>query len=84
MNLELLKIWDSARKTVFLITHSISEAVFLSDRVIVLSPRPGRILADISIDLPRPRNLDMLTNEQFGAYSREIRHLLDAGRTHTA
>ena len=84
MNLELLNIWDAARKTVFLITHSISEAVFLSDRVIVLSPRPGRILADVRIDLPRPRNLDMLTEPAFGAYARQIRRLLDAGRTHTA
>ncbi|MCC7016873.1 MAG: ABC transporter ATP-binding protein [Rhodospirillales bacterium] len=78
MGLELLKIWDAARKTVFLITHSISEAVFLSDRVIVLSPRPGRILAEVTIDLPRPRNLDMLSDEAFGAYTRRIRHMLDA------
>ncbi len=78
MGLELLKIWDAARKTVFLITHSISEAVFLSDRVIVLSPRPGRILAEVAIDLPRPRNLDMLSDETFGAYTRRIRHVLDA------
>ncbi len=78
MGLELLKIWDMARKTVFLITHSISEAVFLSDRVIVLSPRPGRILAEIDIDLPRPRNLDMLSDETFGNYTRRIRRVLDA------
>ena len=83
MNLELLNIWDAARKTVFLITHSISEAVFLSDRVIVMSPRPGRIIADVAIDLPRPRNLDMLTEPAFGAYARKIRHLLDAGRVHS-
>jgi len=78
MGLELLKIWDAARKTVFLITHSISEAVFLSDRVIVLSPRPGRILAEIAIDLPRPRNLDLLSDEAFGIYTRRIRRVLDA------
>ena len=77
MGLELLKIWDAARKTVFLITHSISEAVFLSDRVIVLSPRPGRILAEISINLPRPRSLDLLSDEAFGVYTRQIRRILD-------
>ena len=77
MGLELLKIWDAARKTVLLITHSISEAVFLSDRVIVLSPRPGRILAEVSINLPRPRNLDMLSDETFGAHTRRIRRVLD-------
>ena len=78
MGLELLKIWDAARKTVFLITHSISEAVFLSDRVIVLSPRPGRILAEVTIDLPRPRALDLLSDEAFGVYTRQIRRVLDA------
>jgi NitT/TauT family transport system ATP-binding protein len=78
MGLELLKIWDTARKTVFLITHSITEAVFLSDRVIVLSPRPGRILADVPIALPRPRNLDMLSDETFGMFTRRIRRVLDA------
>jgi NitT/TauT family transport system ATP-binding protein len=78
MGLELLKIWDTARKTVFLITHSITEAVFLSDRVIVLSPRPGRILADVPIALPRPRNLDMLSDETFGTFTRRIRRVLDS------
>ncbi len=78
MGLELLKIWDTARKTVFLITHSITEAVFLSDRVIVLSPRPGRILADVPITLPRPRNLDMLSDETFGTFTRRIRRVLDS------
>jgi NitT/TauT family transport system ATP-binding protein len=84
MGLELLKIWDAARKTVFLITHSISEAVFLSDRVIVLSPRPGRILAEVTIDLPRPRNLDMLSDETFGSYTRRIRRVLDASTAASA
>lgn len=52
---ELLRIWERERKTVVLVTHSIEEAVKLSDRVIVLSPRPGTIKAEICIDLPRPR-----------------------------
>jgi NitT/TauT family transport system ATP-binding protein len=79
MNIELLKIWHSAKKTVFLITHSISEAAFMSDRVIVMSPRPGRIIEDVRIDLPRPRNLDLLSEAAFGNYTRKLRHLLDHG-----
>ena len=79
MNLELLKIWHSAKKTVFMITHSISEAAFMSDRVIVMSPRPGRIIEEVAIGLPRPRNLDLLSDAAFGNYTRRLRHLLDQG-----
>jgi NitT/TauT family transport system ATP-binding protein len=78
MNAEVLKIWEATGKTVFMITHSIAEAVFMSDRVIVMSPRPGRIIAERRINLPRPRNLDLLSDEKFGSYTREIRHLLDS------
>jgi NitT/TauT family transport system ATP-binding protein len=55
MNYELLKIWESRRKTVMFVTHSVTEAVFLSDRVVVMSKRPGRIIDDIRVDMPRPR-----------------------------
>lgn len=79
MNLELLAIWSATRKTVLLITHSITESVFLADRVIVMSPRPGRVVEEITIDLPRPRSLDMINNEIFGKYVRRIRELLGAG-----
>jgi NitT/TauT family transport system ATP-binding protein len=79
MNIELLKIWQSAKKTVFMITHSIPEAAFMSDRVIVMSPRPGRIVEDVAIDLPRPRDLDLLSDATFGEYTRRLRHLLDHG-----
>ena len=79
MNIELLKIWQSAKKTVFMITHSISEAAFMSDRVIVMTPRPGRIIEDVMIDLPRPRNLDLLSDAGFGDYTRRLRRLLDRG-----
>jgi NitT/TauT family transport system ATP-binding protein len=78
MNLELLRIWREARKTVVFITHSIPEAVFLADRVVVMSARPGRIVEVVSVDLPRPRDLDMMASDEFGVYTRKIRHLFDA------
>ncbi|HZP79496.1 MAG TPA: ABC transporter ATP-binding protein, partial [Pseudolabrys sp.] len=73
MNLDLQRIWTHNRKTVLFITHSISEAVFLSDRVIVMSPRPGRVAADVDIDLARPRKLSVRESPQFGKYVGQIR-----------
>ncbi|MDR2332392.1 ABC transporter ATP-binding protein [Diaphorobacter ruginosibacter] len=69
LNVELLRIWQEMRQTVVLITHSIAEAVLLSDRVLVMSERPGKIIQEINIDLPRPRD-PRLTKEQvrFGQY----------------
>jgi NitT/TauT family transport system ATP-binding protein len=84
MNSEVLKIWDTTRKTVFMITHSISEAVFMSDRVVVMSPRPGRVIAEIPIALSRPRHIDMLSEERFGGYTRELRRLLDVSALQAA
>lgn len=73
LNIELLRIWEEHRQTVFLVTHSINEAVFLSDRVVVMSPRPGRIIEDIRIDLPRPRAVrETRANPRFAEY---INHL---------
>jgi NitT/TauT family transport system ATP-binding protein len=59
-----------------LVTHSISEAVFLADRIVLLSPRPGRINTVIEIDFERPRSLDLQTNEKFQAIANRLRHRL--------
>lgn len=76
MNLELLRIWGEATKTVFFITHSIAEAVFLGDRVIVMTPRPGRIAEIIEMDLPRPRKTELRDTPEFTSYVRHIRKSL--------
>jgi NitT/TauT family transport system ATP-binding protein len=78
MNLDLMKIWAGSGKTILLITHSISEAVLLGDRVVVMSPRPGRIAEIIEIDLPRPRGLAITATPAFGAYAERVRNLLFA------
>jgi NitT/TauT family transport system ATP-binding protein len=75
MNLDLQQIWQENRKTVLFVTHSIAEAVFLGDRVFVMAPRPTRILEDIAIDLPRPRNLDIRETPQFAGYIHKIMHI---------
>jgi NitT/TauT family transport system ATP-binding protein len=76
MNLELQRIWAESGKTIFLITHSIPEAVFLADRIFVMSPRPGRVVDEIRPELPRPRGLRSTTTPEFGAAVRRIRELL--------
>jgi NitT/TauT family transport system ATP-binding protein len=79
MNVELQRIWLERRKTVVFVTHSTAEAVFLADRVLVMTARPGRIADLLSIDFPRPRSLDVMTSEAFGAHVRRIRAALNAG-----
>jgi NitT/TauT family transport system ATP-binding protein len=76
MNLELLRIWQEAKKTVLFITHSIPEAVFLGDRVVVMTPRPGKVAEIIPIDLPRPRVTGVRDDPKFIGYVRKIRERL--------
>jgi NitT/TauT family transport system ATP-binding protein len=76
LNWELLRIWQARRTTVVMVTHSIQEAVFLSDRVLVMSPRPGSIECEVTIDLPRPRSVDDLYTPLFLELSRALRAAL--------
>ncbi|ARP81628.1 ABC transporter [Bordetella genomosp. 8] len=73
LTLELQRIWSTQRKSVLFITHSIPEAVFLADRVLVMSPRPGRIIEDYRPDLPRPRTLETLGDAAFNAACQHLR-----------
>jgi NitT/TauT family transport system ATP-binding protein len=76
MNLELQRIWMQTRCTCVLVTHSIAEAVFLADRVVLLSPRPGRIDRIVEVDLPRPRTLDAQDTPAFQSLCADLRHRL--------
>ena len=78
MNAELQRIWMDRRKTVLLITHSIAEAVYLADRVLVMGPRPGRVVGEVTIELPRPRRLEMAESPEFGRLAGQVRRHLNA------
>lgn len=75
LNLELARIWQDARKTVLFVTHGIIEAIFLSDRVVMMDRNPGRIVEVVDIDLPRPRHLSVRETPEFARYAAHIRHL---------
>ena len=78
MNMELMRVWSEERKTVVFITHSIPEAVLLGDRVIVMSPRPGRISEVVEIDIERPRSLKTMAMPRFGELCDRIRTIFGA------
>jgi NitT/TauT family transport system ATP-binding protein len=78
MGLELLRVWEANRKTVVFITHSVNEALFLADRVVVMAARPGRVAEIHQVALPRPRNLDMMATPEFAEVASHLRHLLGA------
>ncbi|HEY2073169.1 MAG TPA: hypothetical protein VGG88_06315, partial [Gaiellaceae bacterium] len=76
LNLELLSIWEKLGSTVVFVTHSISEAVFLSTRVVVMSPRPGRIAGHVAVDLPFPRTVETREEPRFFELVTQVRELL--------
>lgn len=73
---ELLRIWQARWKTVIMVTHSISEALFLSDRVLVLTPRPGKVKLDLKVDLPRPRDDEMRYTAHFGGLAKKLKEAI--------
>ncbi|MBA2450664.1 MAG: ABC transporter ATP-binding protein [Chloroflexi bacterium] len=81
MSLELQRIWEMSRKTVVFVTHSIQEAVFLSDRVVVMTARPGQIAEVLRVELPRPRTLEIAASPKYNSYVLHIRKLLE-GEVH--
>ncbi len=74
LHMDLLRIWQKTNKTILFVTHNIQESVFLSDRVVVLSPHPGRVSAVVDIDIPRPRSLDSKDNPEFAKLVTKVRH----------
>lgn len=83
MNVELLRIWSENKKTAVFITHSLLEAVFLSDRVIVLSSRPGTVIADVNVDLPRPRVPEMRFGDEASRIVEMLHNQLEEGGLHS-
>lgn len=79
LNLQLLDVWSQARSTVLFVTHSIQEAIFLADRVVVMSLRPGRVARVTTVPFPRPRNLELRYEPEFAALAGGLRALLETG-----
>ena len=82
LNEQLLRLWEKTNKTVIFVTHSIAEAVFLSTRIVVMSPRPGRVMEIINCDLPKGRNLDARETTQFLEIAHKVRVALRAGHSY--
>jgi NitT/TauT family transport system ATP-binding protein len=83
MNLLLLKLWSESGQTIVFVTHNISEAIFLADRVIVLTPRPGRLARIFDIELPRPRTIEMTFEPGFIALIQEVKRTVETGGLHS-
>jgi NitT/TauT family transport system ATP-binding protein len=79
LGFELMRIWDADKKTVIFVTHNITEAILLADRVVAMSPRPGRIARIVDVALPRPRTIDMEFSPHFKSYSDQIRAVIYHG-----
>ena len=79
MNLLLMRLWSETRKTIVFVTHNIGEAIFLADRVVVMTPRPGRLARIFDIELPRPRTVDMTFEPYFIELIQEIKHTVESG-----
>jgi NitT/TauT family transport system ATP-binding protein len=77
LNIELQRMWMTSGKTVLFVTHSISEAILLSDRILVMANRPGRVVDVLDIDFPRPRELMLREQPEFAAYTRRIRETFE-------
>jgi len=80
MNVELLRIWEQRRQTIVFVTHSIAEAVFLADRIVVMGTAPGRVLAVVDSGLPRPRGIDLMKTPQFANKVFEVREYLGVAK----
>src|SRR5690606_9887531 len=83
MTAELLRIWQTYQRTVVMVTHSVEEAALLADRVVVLSPRPGRVVDILPIELPRPRDPGLLLDPRLQQIARHLREVLRAGEEQT-
>ncbi len=83
MNLLLLRLWAESGKTIAFVTHNIGEAIFLADRVVVMTPRPGRLARVYTIELPRPRTIDMTFEPDFIQLIQEIKRTVETGGLHT-
>jgi NitT/TauT family transport system ATP-binding protein len=77
ISIDLLRVWQQSKQTVLMVTHDINESVLLADRIIVLSKRPGMIVADIEVNLPRPRIMDIVYSDAFTRLARRVRDAID-------